>query len=209
MSSPAPEGLETAADPAAARAERRLALLEEMAEIGMNLLRSLSADEDTEKAVDAFAKVSRAVRLTLALEAKTDRELAELKAGPKVGAMAADGPQGADLEIGGRFNDTLRNLRNQRKANAFDLIVAVSESESESLDDLLDALAEPFDTPWEEFGEGPRLNPMIERLCLGLGLPPEWSSKVSEGWSTYLGCRPRFNPFGRNGIAPDRPAAPA
>jgi len=208
MSSVTHEGLEAAPDPAVARAERRLALLEEMAEIGMNLLRGLSADEDSEKAVEAFAKVSRAVRLTLALEARTDRELAELIAAPKAGWTAtADGPVGADPETSGRFNDPLRNLRNERKARAFDLVVAVSESESESLDDLLVALDAPAET---ELGEGPDLHPVIERLCRDLGLPPELSRRVGEGWQAgYLACRPRFNPVGWNGAAPDRPPAPA
>jgi len=81
MSTPACDPAEDALDPAAQRAERRLALLEEMAAIGMRILRRLDDDRASDPdSVDAFARISRAVRLTLALEEKTDRFLADLRA---------------------------------------------------------------------------------------------------------------------------------
>ena len=84
-SAPAPQNSpanDDAHDPAVAAAEWRLGLLTEMAEIGMELVRALrpgaAADEApaSDKApgkvrdpVDAFAPLSRAVRMTLALHA--------------------------------------------------------------------------------------------------------------------------------------------
>jgi hypothetical protein len=179
-------------DPTAARAERRLALLAEMAEIGMSLLRRTASEVDDAKAAETFAKLSRAVRLTLALEEKTERFLAELRTGlvkaPEAPAAEAAAPCAHDG----------RKLANdQRKANALDLIVAISESEGESLESfekLCDALDEQFAEidPYN----GQHLGPTLERLCQGLGLTAELASRVSEGWSAgYLAGRPRFNPW--------------
>jgi len=63
------------------RAERRLRLLEELADIGMELARALKPHPEADETAAgkdpavAFAPLSRAIRLTLALEAKTDAEL--------------------------------------------------------------------------------------------------------------------------------------
>ena len=193
MSSLAPDCMETAPDAAAARAERRLALLEEMAEIGMNLLRRLGAeaDGDPRETGEAFAKLSRAVRLTLALEAKTDRELAELKAGVETESAEQ-----------GRSRQAV-NVRNEKKANAFDLLVAVRESESESFEDLLEAIAEPSGAPVETESDSGPSGMVIDRLCRALGVSPALSSRVGAGWQTgYLATRPRRNPLKETGMPP-------
>lgn len=82
-----------ALDAAILRAERRLRLLEELAEIGMDLARALHREALAEPAehaaretpffgdpADAFARLSHAIRLILALEARTDEALRELRA---------------------------------------------------------------------------------------------------------------------------------
>jgi hypothetical protein len=76
-----------ALDAAILRAERRLRLLEERAEIGMDLARALHREALAEPAklssgdlAGAFAKLSRAIRLTLALAARTDEALRALRA---------------------------------------------------------------------------------------------------------------------------------
>jgi len=182
-------------DPAADRAERRLALLAEMAQLGMRMLRRLdqTLTNDTE-AAEAFARISRAVRLTLALEEKTDRFLAELLGGA-LSARQAPVPVDPALDSFERQKTALR----ARKANAFDLLVAVSESEGESLESaekLFDALAESPDEVEASFTGDQRLAPTIETVCARLGLGPELSSRVAEGWACgYLAARPRFNPW--------------
>ena len=98
-----------APDPAILRAEWRLRMIEELAEIGMDLVRDLhrqalaAADPAEPAAADtpetpttssgrraatpggdpaaAFARLSRAIRLTLALHARTDEALRALRAG--------------------------------------------------------------------------------------------------------------------------------
>ena len=202
MSDPAPEPAE---DPAVARAERRLALLQEMAEIGMRMLRRLDDNRagDAESA-EAFARISRAVRLTLALEEKTDRFLAELLTGPQPEDQARE-PVDDALQAFERRKTALR----ERKANAFDLLVAVSESEGESLESaekLFDAVAETIDEAESAVrGELP-LPPMIEGVCARLGLGPELSRRVAEGWRAgYLAGRPRFNPWASSTAAVQTP----
>jgi len=180
---------------ALARAERRLGLLAEMAQLGMRMLRRLdqTLTNDTE-AAEAFARISRAVRLTLALEEKTDRFLAELLRGPQIGCQAA-APIDQALDDCERQKAAVR----EREADAFDLLVAVSESEGESLESvekLFDAVAETIDEA-ESAARGERpLEPMIETVCARFGLGPELSSRVAEGFECgYLAGRPRFNPW--------------
>lgn len=181
--------------PAFARTEWRLAFLQEMAEIGMRMLRRIDARQaDDAESADAFARISRAVRLTLALEEKTDRFRAELLAGPqREGQTPA--PVNAALDA---FEARKAAIR-ERKADALDLLVTVSESEGESLESfeaLCDALAESMDEVESSVrGERP-LGATIEGLCARLGLGPELSGRVAEGWNAgYLAGRPRFNPW--------------
>ncbi|MGA2952918.1 MAG: hypothetical protein ABSD80_11865 [Caulobacteraceae bacterium] len=196
-------------DPAAARAERRLALLEEMAEIGMRLLRALPAAEDeSNQPAEAFARISRAVRLTLALEEKTDRFLAELKAG-----LVRETEEPACDEVVTSDRDRLLAAKGKRKARAFDLLLAVSESEGENLndfEDLFDAMVERLDVYDAATGfDDPPLEAAIERLCRAMGLTPELSAMVGEGHSCgYLAAQPAFNPFSRVRSIPWDPNSP-
>ena len=187
------------------RAERRLTLLAEMAQLGMRMLRRLdqTLTNDTE-AAEAFARISRAVRLTLALEEKTDRFLAELSSGA-LSAPRAPAPVDRALDDCERQKAAVR----ERKADAFDLLVAVSESEGESLESvekLFDAVAETIDEA-ESAARGERpLEPMIETVCARLGLGPELSSGVAEGFECgYLAGRPRFNPWPQSVAAVQAP----
>jgi len=190
---------------AAVRAERRLALLAEMAQLGMRMLRRLdqTLTNDTE-AAEAFARISRAVRLTLALEEKTDRFLAELLKGPQI-----EGQPPEPVDLAQQSFERQKTALRVRKANAFDLLVAVSESEGESLESvekLLDALAESPDEVEGSFKGDQRLAPTIERLCAHLGLGPELSSRVAEGWECgYLAARTRFNPWASSTAAVQTP----
>jgi hypothetical protein len=195
MSTPVIDADERAPDPAAARAERRLALLEEMAEIGMRMLRRLDDNRASDaESVESYARVSRAVRLTLALEEKTDRFLAGLSADAQHEDQAP-----APVDYAMQAFETRKAAIRERKADALDLLVAVSESEGESLESfeaLCDALVESLDEV-ESCVRGERpLGATIEGLCARLGLGPELSRKVAQGWNAgYLASRPRFNPW--------------
>jgi len=131
-------------DLSVARAERRLRLLEELAEIGMELARALKPGAEADKTTAAeapgkdpaavFAPLSRAIRLTLALEARTDQDLRDLKAG--VSRARKEARAKAAHDCGAR----------EQQVRALVLNVAERECESrEAFDELEEALQERMD----------------------------------------------------------------
>ena len=88
---PLPTTPNLAAAAALAKAERRLALLEELSDIGMNLARQIDAhaaaamaainEEHGGDPARPFATLSRAVRLTLAMEARVDAQILAMRNG--------------------------------------------------------------------------------------------------------------------------------
>jgi len=189
MSNPAPDEsapVEEAPDPSIARAERRLRLLEELSEIGMELARALKpvagADETIagKDPAAAFAPLSRAIRLTLALEAKTDEELRDLKAGV-VRAREEKRVQAAK-----RARDAADKASEARVDRVRDLVLNVAERECEDVDafdDVYEALKERLeeDEAYDDCDERP-LRETVERLCKDLQLTPDWSRWVDDGW---------------------------
>jgi hypothetical protein len=188
---PTPEdpASESSPDASARRAERRLRLLEEMSEIGMELLRGLkpsaAADEAADEAADrvkgrdpadAFARLSRAIRLTLTLEAKTDTQLWDLRAGI-VRMREEEQTQAAKQAV------IDSEARTERLRN---LVARVAEAEIPDIEDLnrLDeALEERLyeDEAYYDCTERP-LRETVERLCKDLDLNPDWSRWGDEGW---------------------------
>jgi hypothetical protein len=174
---------EAAADPAVLRAERRLALLAEMAEIGMALMRGLRPAEPESQGADpgrdpieAFARVSRAVRLTLALEARTDQELADLKAG--VVRRLADERERAHA----RRVRAAKDMRHRIEG----IMVPLMESETESaeaFDDLYEAMRQRLDDDegYQDCQDWPARR-IVEHLCRDLQLSPDWSGWTEDGW---------------------------
>lgn len=222
MSTPALSDVE-APDPAVARAERRLRVLEELTEIGMALARDLGeraragqADEDHglrgRDPADAFARISRAVRLTLALETKTDQALQDLKAGV-VRAREKEKSQAAE-----RARTEADEHCAAREAKVYELVFTAAEAEIDDVEtfgDLLEALQERLehDDAYQDAGERP-VRETVERLCRDLDLTPDWSRWEGESWAAgYKPLRARFSPFSqpsRKPIAraPPEPAAP-
>jgi hypothetical protein len=171
-----------------------------MAEIGMKLLRALEpgvAEAPSEKSpgktrdpADAFASLSRAVRLTLALEAKTDEQLRQLKAGV-VRKREADEAQAAE-----RAQKT-REAREKRVHElVMDAVMAESESDQE-FGEFSDALDERLDADEAYFDMADRpLRETVERLCKDLCLSPDWSHWDGEGWTQdFLPARARYSLF--------------
>ena len=203
MSNPAPNEsapVEEAPDPSIARAERRLRLLEELSEIGMELARALKpgagADEITpaKDPAAAFAPLSRAIRLTLALEAKTCQELRDLKAGvvrtrkeePVHAArrLPTENPEASvDAAPRPRLSPDQANARKER---VFDLVVDVAMAECgdiEAIDRIYRDLKARLsgDEAYRDCPQRP-LRETVERLCKDLKLAPDWSQWDGEGW---------------------------
>jgi hypothetical protein len=194
-----------------ARVERRLRMLDDLAEMAMKLAsrvteRALAEDAASTKAAagdtppdfaaDDLAKLSRAVRLTLDLAGRLEETLARLRAG-EISVRAA-----RRQEHEGRVS----RARMQRGAATRDKVaqqvamVILSESESErESSDLLEALEERLndDVAYIDVEEKP-LREVVERLCRDLGLEPDWSRWTDDGWldhDDFFKSRASWSPF--------------
>jgi hypothetical protein len=175
------------------RAERHLQLLEELAEIGMDLARALkrrveaeaetSADKEqpppapTRDPADAFQRLSRAVRLTLALEARMAEALRALIAGEVAAAETRRAQAGAA--------QAKRRAATERKVRDLVTDVMIAEVEGdEALEDCHAAMVERLeeDEAYEGYEDAP-VRETVERLCADLVLTPDWSLWTDDGWA--------------------------
>ena len=154
------------------RAERHARVLRELTEIGMDLARevrrqALEAGTDIPAADLAleFSRIARAVRQTVALEAK----------------LAEDRQARADKTEASRVLDArVRGIR--RKTRVIGLVERVLESESDGerlLDDLAERLEDENDT---DFADAP-IGELVARICRDLGVTPDWTLWDDEPWA--------------------------
>lgn len=183
------------ADPAAAaieHAERRLATLRRLAELGMKLAEELAgravpgADRPEPKhdPAESFARISRAVRLTLALEAKFEQDLAALRAGDAVAAPSVDPHPRPPFDDpwGLKKRDHPSAHRNRIRDNVWDVM-------NHEIEDLYQS-QELLDSLHERLTEGERydsvlyrpLRESVEAICKDLGLAPDWSRWTEDGF---------------------------
>jgi hypothetical protein len=191
----APSEPTSTAAPAIARAERRLAILGRLAELGMQIAealtkRAVSEPKDPEPKHDAgrsFAYVSRAVRLTVALEAKIEQDLAALREGRGAAAPAdEDDPVWRFPEdpLGLKERDHPSAHRNRIRDNVWDAI-----NHETAITDLLPS-HEVLDNLHERLTEGERydsllfrpLRESVEAICKDLELTPDWSRWTEDGF---------------------------
>ncbi|HWF01430.1 MAG TPA: hypothetical protein VG248_16640 [Caulobacteraceae bacterium] len=198
-----------ATDPRVARAEERLAMLRELAELGMALTRELTrrtlespeapeggpaADANPKGAprtipgprhdpAESFARLSRAVRLTLALEAKAEEELSALITGVKDRAAASPPAANDGGFPSGRLpRDYPSAHRNKVRDAIFDVI-------NREVTDIYPA-QETLDLLYERLIEGERYDAFVHRplkeavaaICDDLGLHPDWSRWTDDGF---------------------------
>ena len=217
MSDLAPEPCE---DPAVVRAEERLAFLRQLTEIGMELARGLRerasepADPKAGKSpAELFGPLSRAVRLTIALEEKTDQALADLKAGVARSWAIVRAAQEKRSYL------DLDDLPALERFNVGRLVVDAAKVEiddEDAMETLCEALHERLqeDEAYESVTDRP-LREIVEQLCKDLCLAPDWSQWSGEGWAPgYIPPRARFSPFNRPSRTPilnthDQPIAAA
>jgi hypothetical protein len=200
-----------APDPAVLRAERRLQLLEELTDIGMNLARALerrvlaaadpaapagpAAPDAAEASAGrapapntpvgdpsvAFARISRAIRLTLALEARTDEQLRALRAG-----VAADAEARRFAERNHASAEAQARSRDHRHT-VERLVIEAAEREIEddaAMCGIFEALEERLDDDAVYFHlDRLPLRETVEQLCADLQLTPDWSRWEGEGWT--------------------------
>lgn len=201
---PAPDMAEDDPDAAIAHAEERRVMLRELAELGMALARDLTRralepqetpEETPEPAksasrpaprhdpAESFARLSRAVRLTLALEAKVDEELAALRAGDveRPESRPASDDRGS-RGIGAPSRDFPSPHRNRIRDAIFDVInheITGPIPAHEVLDSLHERLTEG--ERYDAVIHRP-LREVVEAICEDLGLHPDWSRWTGDGW---------------------------
>ena len=190
-----------APDPAAARTERHLRLLQELAEIGMDLAREVgrrALDQATEgpSAADlalTFSRIARAVRQTVALEAR----LAEDR--------RKDHAERATLGVSDRWRSA------RRKRQVRQIVGEIIETET-ATDFEADRLFEERDERLEDgdeeadFADRP-IGELVARICRDLDITPDWSLFEDADWAIEEArARPPGSPFAAAGSGPDEAA---
>ena len=175
----APETLDPHVVAAIARAEARRAVLEKLTEVGMELVeeirdRNVKAAYHPEPRHDparAFALVSRAVRLTLAFEARIDAEILAMRKGDVIAPAkrAAEKPAAypstlALGPVGVRVRDT---------------VVSAIHAEFDAWNGAMGALDELHerlvDYERQESFAARTWRECVDAICADLGLEPDWN----------------------------------
>ena len=196
-----------------AQAAERVTMLHDLADLGMSLTRatvrhaieSMEAPEADGAAAprndpaEIFAKLSRAVRLTITLEAKLDDALVARLAGeiPKPEKPRASGAARSARDAAAKddaANDDISEdenfyaeLKTGKKGRVRELMVDVIDREipdPHDCDDIIDALEERLmlDEAYANLDDLP-LRDIVERLCADLKLKPDWKRWTGEGWT--------------------------
>ena len=182
--------------PDEARTERQLAMLQELAEIGMRLARALEAEalapaEEPRPPSPfgggdlglMFTRIARAVRQTVALETRVaaDRGTAQARHAAQLAGEAR-----SQLS---RRKDKLRRIVEQ----AIEAEAHGSEAEHLliDLDERLDDAEDDAD-----FADAP-IADQVARLCADLGVTPDWTLWEDQDWAiAYEKSRPPDNDIG-------------
>ena len=153
-------------DPHEDRAERHLRILQELADIGMELVRAVKAralDPEADPAATAelvltFSRIARAVRQTVALEARIDRD------------RQAAAVERAERRVRETLDRALRH-----KARVRDLVERAIDSEASgaAAEDLLLDLDERLEDADDLAGFADRpVAEIVARICRDLGVAP-------------------------------------
>jgi hypothetical protein len=176
--------------PAESRAERHLRLLQELAEIGMDIARAVRAEAlaavDDDAAAPApsrfgrsdpglvFSRIARAVRQTLALEE-------QIAAGrDKAREEHARGRRNVEQLIFEQRQEDIREF----VARAVEADAAERKLPDEAVERLLDDLDERLeDGAYDDaLADGP-IAELVERICRDLGVVPDWRIWDDQDWA--------------------------
>ena len=220
MSDPAPNLPEEDDDDAPAWARRHLGMLVEIGDMGMvlarHLVRRVTAEtEAAEAAAEAgeaapqsgpvidpalsFTRISRAVRLTIALEARMRREIEAGVFGPanddrlggdapKHEAPAASGPidyEGVRQRFAAQFDhDKFKRYNDYDIRRAVDETIEAATDDPDEVERLRGELKERLeeDEVFEERARWP-IGEAIALICQDLGLDPDWDRLKIRPWA--------------------------
>jgi hypothetical protein len=164
-----------------ARTARHLVMLQELAEIGMNLARAVgqqAATADPGEAALQFGRIARAVRQTLALEAKLAEEYRTLtqQSAAERAAQAQRAAEAAQQRLA-RRRDKVKHVTERlvREREDRPTIARLNEV----LSDLDERLKDIDDT---EFGDRP-IGAIIAGICRDLDIEPDWDRWATHRWA--------------------------
>jgi hypothetical protein len=175
-------------DPSAERAVRHMRVLEELAEIGMELARSVrrQALEPGVAPVQgdlglAFSRISRAVRQTIALEARIDADQlawAAKRAVERTARRAEDAERQAEAE------EHRIDARGAKVQRVIEQAIQAEAADADEAERLLDGMCERLDDCefCDDLADRP-IGEIVARICRDLGLTPDWSRWAQEGWA--------------------------
>jgi hypothetical protein len=199
-------------DEAGVRHERHMAILQELTAIGMNIARAIErqAIEAAKPAVDGwvappqgardfsalFACISRAVRLTVAFEAKLAEERRQWLARTESQRAAAR------AEAARREAATETRRRALKKSKVERIAKQGIESRTKDLHeryDLGNGLSERLREyeRYDELGDRP-IGEILARIFMDLGIRPDWQRWEREDWALEEArTRVQSSPYGR------------
>ena len=178
---PAPDA-DDAADWARPLYQRQIAVVGELAEIGLELARAVTdqvkaGEADLQAGAMAYARVARAVRLTLMLQA---RLIKDLQAHDHHHAWL---PESALRQAESERDD----LADERKACVEHIIERVASRQHDDLDAverLVEEASERLDQD-DFYGDllSRPVSELVDIICKDLGLSPDWPRLAEEAWA--------------------------
>lgn len=186
---------EPAANPATGDATARavmaaqIGLLSRLAEIGLAVAETAQrrAEDDAAGATGAamaYARTARAVRLTLALQARLAKDLAVLDAAAlAVAARSTPGTDAADAEPADP-EAAWREARRERIDRIMRRVIEADETDEDEIERLSDRCWERL-IDEDVYGDltAQPLGAIVERICEDLGLSPDWTRLAREAWA--------------------------
>jgi hypothetical protein len=170
---------------AIARAERRLEILAELTAIGMGLARGVERQAAGQEPahpdpITSFARLSRAIRLTLTLESRTDAELTALRAG------AASELEARRKAVGERERAVAVRTSADHRRMIERAVREAIESETPDPHERLAGRQALHDHLQYDEGcadlDAMTFTQAVQRICADLGLAPDWSDWTEDGW---------------------------
>jgi hypothetical protein len=198
------------------RTAHQLAVLRELTELGMRMARAPCDEVEAAPRDEAqprrsadpalmFSRISRAVRQTLALEARILEEARADESRCPDQAAARKAEAIARYRAGRAAAGARRLAVNDAVETLIDFD-APDEAEAERLFERLENLMDPADDA--RFADAP-ISEWIAAICTDLGLTPDWSLWANEDWDAEEAVTRPDSPFARLGPQDPPPARSA
>jgi hypothetical protein len=183
-------------DGAADMTEQDRRMLQEMAEIGMGLLRTLQQRAEDDSKIDAgevalaYSRITRAVRLTIALKAKLADE----------GRVRKERDEAAEVKRLWECEEQRIDQRRDQVERLVEQAIEAEASETER-DGLMSGLRERLDEDDIDAKLADRpIGEVLARICRDLGIEPEPGQWAHEVWADEAPAR--LAPFRKSDSSP-------